>query len=381
MGKAIKKVAGGAVGSLIGGAVMGPLGSAAGAIKGFTGSGGSSEGVPGGYDPRETAFKIGATQSTLTKEFTDRAKERSAGLQSQADVSAGQRQTLAQQLAAQAAGTAPSLAEAQLRSASDRNLAQQLAAAQATGRGANQSALARNLARNQMTAGAELGQQAAQARMQEQQAAQGQLAQMTGADQATLNQLAAAYESQGFGYLEADQQAQADLEKLRANIATNTQNLTESSRQASKNRTNAIIGGVLGGAGSIGAAALSDEKMKKNVKKASKSDIAKALSESSTAKSQSSSKPDPKKFLESLKAYTYDYKDPDSEGARKGKMLSVMAQDLEGSEAGKEMVSTNEEGNKMVDYAKGYGAILAAQAHLNERLNSLEKKKSSKKRA
>jgi hypothetical protein len=45
------------------------------------------------------------------------------------------------------------------------------------------------------------------------------------------------------------------------------------------------------------------------------------------------------------------------------------------------MVSTNEEGNKMVDYAKGYGAILAAQAHLNERLNSLEKKKSSKKRA
>jgi len=344
----------------------------------FGGSEGSD--VPGGYDPRETAFKIGATQSTLTKEFTDRAKERSAGLQSQAEASAAQRQTLAQQLAAQAEGTAPSLAEAQLRSASDRNLAQQLAAAQSTGRGANQSALARNLARNQMSAGAELGQQAAQARMQEQQAAQGQLAEMTGADQATLNQLALGYENQGFGYLEADQQAQAQLEQLRANIATNTQNLEESARQGSKNRRNAMIGGIISGGSKVAAA--SDEKMKKNVKKASKSDIAKALSESSTAKSQSSKKPDPKKFLESLKAYSYDYKDPDAEGARKGKMLSVMAQDLEkGSDAGKEMVSTNEEGNKMVDYAKGYGAILAAQAHLNERLNSLEKKKSSKKRA
>jgi len=348
----------------------------------FSGSGGSD--VPGGYDPRQTAFKIGATQSTLTKEFTDRAKERSAGLQSQAEASAAQRQTLAQQLAAQAEGTAPSLAEAQLRSASDRNLAQQLAAAQSTGRGANQSALARNLARNQMSAGAELGQQAAQARMQEQQAAQGQLAEMTGADQATLNQLALGYENQGFGYLESDQQAQAQLEQLRANIATNTQNLAAEATQASKNRRNAIIGGIISGGSKAAAAGIggSDEKMKKNVKKASKSDIAKALSEADTPKSQSSKKPDPKKFLESLKAYSYDYKDPDAEGARKGKMLSVMAQDLEkGSDAGKEMVSTNEEGNKMVDYAKGYGAILAAQAHLNERLNSLEKKKSSKKRA
>jgi len=39
------------------------------------------------------------------------------------------------------------------------------------------------------------------------------------------------------------------------------------------------------------------------------------------------------------------------------------------------MVETTPNGDKIVNYGKGFGAILAAQAHLNQRLNELEKKK------
>ena len=88
-----------------------------------------------------------------------------------------------------------------------------------------------------------------------------------------------------------------------------------------------------------------------------------------------------KDFLDKLQAYTYEYKDKykNMEEAGPGKHTSVMAQDLEkAGPIGQSMVSENESGVKVVDYAKGYGAILAAQAHLNKRLNELEKKKSKK---
>ena len=58
-----------------------------------------------------------------------------------------------------------------------------------------------------------------------------------------------------------------------------------------------------------------------------------------------------------------------------------MAQDLEkAGSLGKNMVEENEEGVKMVNYAKGYGAILAAQAHLNKRLDEIEKKTKKKRK-
>lgn len=50
-----------------------------------------------------------------------------------------------------------------------------------------------------------------------------------------------------------------------------------------------------------------------------------------------------------------------------------MAQELEKSAVGDSMVEDTPDG-KMVNYGKGFGAVLAAQAHLNERLNKLEKK-------
>lgn len=74
-------------------------------------------------------------------------------------------------------------------------------------------------------------------------------------------------------------------------------------------------------------------------------------------------------FLNALQAYTYKYKEPEKFG--QGQQLGVMAQDLEKSDIGKSMVMDTPEG-KMVDYAKGAGAMLASQAMLNERLQKLE---------
>lgn len=84
-----------------------------------------------------------------------------------------------------------------------------------------------------------------------------------------------------------------------------------------------------------------------------------------------------KSFLDNLKAYKYEYKNPDIKGAGKGEHISVMAQDLEKSDIGKTMVKNTPQG-KMVNYGKGYAVILAAQADLNKRLNELEASKSKK---
>lgn len=105
-----------------------------------------------------------------------------------------------------------------------------------------------------------------------------------------------------------------------------------------------------------------------------------------TAKTKESSKSgdfNPKSFLDKLEAYSYEYKDSAKglPGVTDGRQLSVMAQDLEkAGPVGKNMVEQDEQGNKVVDYGKGFGAILASQAHLNERLSQIEKMYSKKKK-
>lgn len=82
-----------------------------------------------------------------------------------------------------------------------------------------------------------------------------------------------------------------------------------------------------------------------------------------------------KEFLDALTAYQYEYKDPKELGAGEGEQLGIMAQELEeAGPVGEQMVIDTPQG-KMVDYGKGFGAILAAQVELNERLKELEKRK------
>lgn len=251
-----------------------------------------------------------------------------------------QQQNLIQMLIDQSMGRGPSVADAQLRQATDRNI-NAAASMAASGRGPGATASAYNA--NNMAAGA--NQQAAadsgQLRLQEQlQARQllgSQLGQTRGQDQnlaalqlqdkAQRDNLVQKYMQMGYDADQANRQAALDMEKLK-NDAYNH-------------------GG--GGGGFLGGlfSALSDEREKTKIEAADDK-----LSE----------------FLDALDAHSYEYKDPKN---GRGRRISVMAQELEKSELGKEFVFETE-GRKRVDYGKGLGTMLAAQAALHKRIKKLE---------
>jgi len=113
----------------------------------------------------------------------------------------------------------------------------------------------------------------------------------------------------------------------------------------------------LEGIATMGAAllpAISDKNAKKDIKSAKNTPM------------------DPEHFLSKLSSHSYKYKDT-KDG--KGTFLSPMAQELEkAGPVGKSMVEDTPEG-KVVNYGRGFGAILAAQADLNRRLQKVEGKK------
>ena len=115
------------------------------------------------------------------------------------------------------------------------------------------------------------------------------------------------------------------------------------------------ITGLIGAAAPIiaGASMFSDRNLKKNIKSARNKDL---LS--------------PKEidgFLDSLYAHQYNYKNAKH---GKGKQVGVMAQDLEKTQLGKQMVEDTAKG-KRVNFGKGLGLVVASQARLNERLNAI----------
>lgn len=74
-------------------------------------------------------------------------------------------------------------------------------------------------------------------------------------------------------------------------------------------------------------------------------------------------------FLSALKAYNYDYKEPEKYGD--GEHLGVMAQDLLKTPEGRSMVYETPQG-LVVDGGKMAGAALASSAYLNERQDEFE---------
>lgn len=225
-----------------------------------------------------------------------------------------------QRLRNQANGTAPSITELRYKQAMDDMIrAQQSGAASARGV-SNQALLNRNVAQS--------GQQA-QLEMNREVAAQ-KLAEQRGAD-AGLIQAAAAQRGVAL-----------DSSKSEAQLA-----------EAASKRRSDFIGNL---AGAAGAAAGSDENMKTDIKKGSATDKI-------------------EQFLGALKSYDYKYKDKEANGRENpdGEVTSVMAQDLEKSDLGKQMVKDGPDG-KEVDYGQGLAAMLAGIAELNERTKKLEKK-------
>lgn len=326
-----------------------------------------------------------------------------------------------------ASGKAPSLAKAQLRAATDRNLSQQLAAAR-SGRGGNTAATQRNLARSQAQTGQQLAQAGSMQAMQEQQANEAtysnQLSNLRSQDvtarSARANALVGAGSAMAAGQNAANQtsmqQGQNLMnfagglmtmsdEKNKKNIKPVEEKETKSSISKDRKKPEAekdpSIRKRLGkaflaaankreeGRAKERAEANAPEKLGKAIRnlasgkkekvesKDKKTLIQKAGETLTTVSDETKKKNKSQKtddFLSKLKAYKYEYKDTSMPGTSPGKHTGVMAQDLEKSELGKDFVVDTPNG-KMVDYGKGFGAILAAQSHLKEKLDKLEKMK------
>jgi len=385
-------------------------------VAGKVFGGGGSPGALG--TGRFTGTKLGVKEESF--------KEKLAGAGTQEDLRVRQ-EAQTTRLEETAEGKRPSLAEAQLKAATSRSLAQQVGASQAR-RGGSAAARERQLSRQSGKARREVAETSAVARIQEQQAAEQQLA----------SQLAA-QRAQDIGIASEDRASQQRLQELLVQENLGVQGLNLSGFQSAATQRSALasnigqgIAGVFSdknvktniksemGKKEINAskflkaipkppekkekkqnpaqsaaliAAISDKKSKRSLKSYSSSNTKKSpqsYSDSNTKKSPQSYSDhnvkenrddfNPKNFLDALKAYSYNYKDSHSDKpeAGRGRFLSVMAQDLENAgPVGKSMVEDTPEG-KMVNYGKGFGAILAAQAHLNERLSKVEKSKKKK---
>lgn len=212
------------------------------------------------------------------------------------------------------AGKQPSMADI----ATQQNVQQGLGAtlgAIGAARGVSPGLRARLGAQASQEAQGEIGRQGTLARLQEQQQNVSNLANV----------------------IQGAQAAQMGREKMIADADT-----------AAKDRKIDVISGL--GQGLAGAGVFSDENTKKNIK-------------DTEGKARD--------FLEVIKPKIYEYKEEEN---GKGAHLGIIAQDLEKSELGKSMVKETPEG-KMVDFGKGFGAVLAAMAEINQKLNELEKKK------
>ena len=234
-----------------------------------------------------------------------------------------QEQSLTDMLVARANGTAPSAAEQQMQNGIGQ--AQRAASAQAaSARGVNPALAARLAQQSQSNLATQGIGQTTALRSQEQAAATGTAANLM---------------SDQRGSRVAGQQ-------LNVQNVTGANTINSNNANAAANRQGNLISG-LGQAGMM--VAMSDENEKKGVVDGGKS---------------------VQSFLDQISAKQYQYKD---QANGSGDQVSPMAQDLEKTSMGNQMVMDTPQG-KMVDYGKGFGAILASQAHLNERLNKMEGK-------
>lgn len=237
-----------------------------------------------------------------------------------------QRKAYAEKIYAAQSGQGPSVANQYVANAQNAAL-QNAQAVAASARGGVNPALAQRLA---MQAAAQGGQQAVQ---------QGALMRaQEGADMTKL------YEQLGMQGDMANQQAFNQTQDMNTRIALGNLGAKNNMVEQGAKTT----GGILSGIGTVLA---SDEKLKKDITDAS-DDIS--------------------EFLNAVKAHKYKYKNPEMDG--EGEYVSPMAQELEKSSIGESMVMDTPRG-KMVDYSRGFGALLAAQAELNDRMKKLEGKK------
>lgn len=143
----------------------------------------------------------------------------------------------------------------------------------------------------------------------------------------------------------ADEQAQntqriVAAQQLNAGVAAGNQAASTQGRAALVGMAGSIIGGAL---------SKSDRRAKTKIARASARDM--------------------RDFVAKLNAVTFRYKKPEEDG--QGDHVGIMAQDAEKSKVGRTFV-VDTPGGKMLDIRRGFGAVLASQKALHDRIADLE---------
>lgn len=337
----------------------------------------TNQALPGEMQQLDREKQAVSQQQAATSAGTS-ADNRFLGLQ--ADTIGGMQGTASLlQQEANGQGPAADAVRQQTADATNRGVAAQMALASAS-RGGNAGETARQAAMGMANVTGEAGAQAAKNTLESEQlgisntlaaqndisnaatsgqgqaiqeAQQGQQNQQFNATQMQQNQqfvanLVAQYTAQGMNAEQAQAAAKQQLAEENTRILAQQQaakvGVAEAGAQA-QTQAAASAASALGTA----AAAMSDKTLKKKI-------------ESGDAAAQD--------FLDSLVAKGFHYKNT---RFGDGKQLGIMAQDLEDTPVGEQMVEDTPEG-KQVNIAKGYTAIMAAQALLNKRLKALEGK-------
>ena len=234
-----------------------------------------------------------------------------------------------------------SIAQQQLKQGTNRNLAQ-LAGTVAGSRGPNQALAMRAGLQQQAAANQESVGQSGLLRANEyQQAVQNKMANQNQLSQALAENQRMREAGQGLRAQVAGAGQQADLQAKLGNMGAFNQ---QAAGQAAA--TKDLIGNIASTAGAI----FSDKDMKKQIKPAKLEDL-----------------------MMKINASKFKYKQPNGESYQKGSVDGIMAQDLEKSELGNEMVSDSSMG-KQVDIKKAVPVTMAAVSEIMKRIKKLEKK-------
>jgi hypothetical protein len=245
-----------------------------------------------------------------------------------------QQDALAKELWRRQQGIAPSVAERQLAQTTQQQQAATASLANSARGGAlGQAAAQTEAARQQATIGQTSAGQAATLRAQEQEAAEGALAQLySGQRQQDL----------------AAQNTELQTQLGVASANAREEELKADSYNKAKDRQQGVLGiAGQGGIAGMGGGMLSDRRAKRDVEPMSDDDL--------------------ESFLEAAKAYWYRYKGDD--GRRHG---GVMAQDLGETDLGRALLRRNEDGMLAIDQKDGLAAALASLGHLSDRIDKLE---------
>lgn len=151
---------------------------------------------------------------------------------------------------------------------------------------------------------------------------------------------------------QAATQGARDLEQLRVQQRAGVNAVNQAGYEAAAKQRTGIAAGI--GGGFMEKILASDRNLKTDIEPAR-------------------SDPAVQDFLDALSSSTYRYKNPEH---GEGRYLGPMAQDLEKTELGRDMVMDTPDG-KMVDYGRGAPAYLGVAGLLNDRMDDLEERMKS----